>query len=96
VNEPVSKISYVLDGQENVTVAGNTTLIGLAYGMHNLTVYTTDAYGNTGTSETITFTIAKPELQSEPFPIVPVVAASAVVAFAAVAGLLVYFKKRNR
>jgi hypothetical protein len=92
VNELVSKICYVLDGQENVTVAGNTTLTNLPYGAHNVTVYATDNVGNTGISETITFTIAEPE----PFPVAPVAAAS--VASIAVVGvaLLVYFKKRKR
>jgi hypothetical protein len=89
VNEEVSKICYVLDGQENVTVAGNITLTGLACGVHNVTVYATDAYGNTGASETTSFTIA------EPFPAVPV-AAAPVGFIAVVCGvLLVYFKKRK-
>jgi hypothetical protein len=44
-----------------------------------------------GLSETITFTVAEPE----PFPTVPVVAASVVTVFVVGAGLLVYFKKRN-
>jgi hypothetical protein len=34
VNQPVSQITYSLDGQENVTVTGNTTLTGLANGNH--------------------------------------------------------------
>jgi hypothetical protein len=93
VNESVCKISYVLDGQENVTVAGNTTLANLPYGEHNVTVYATDNVGNIG-SETITFTIAEPE--PEPFPTVPVAAASVAVVAAVIAGLLLYFKKRKR
>jgi hypothetical protein len=92
VNEPVSEISYVLDGQENVTVTGNTTLTGLSYGTHNLTVYTTDAYGNTGASEPIYFTITEPK--PEPFPTTLVIAPTASVAFVGV-GLLFYFKKRR-
>jgi hypothetical protein len=32
VNESVSQISYVLDGQENVSISGNTTLTGLTDG----------------------------------------------------------------
>jgi hypothetical protein len=91
VNEAVCKISYVLDGQENVTVAGNTTLANLPYGEHNVTVYATDNVGNIG-SETIIFTIAEPE--PEPFPTTIVIAPIASVAVIGV-GLLVYFKKRN-
>jgi len=48
VNEPVSKIFFVLDGQWNVTIAGNTTLAGLSNGVHNVTVYAWDDVGNVG------------------------------------------------
>lgn len=83
-------MSRSLDGQANVTLTGNTTLTGLSSGLHNVTVCATDALGNTGVSETITFTIAK-----EPFPTTYVIAAIMIVAVAA-AGLLFYFKKRKR
>jgi len=92
VNEAVCKITYVLDGQENVTVAGNTTLANLPYGEHNVTVYATDNVGNIG-SETIIFTIAEPE--AEPFPTTMVIAPIASVAVVGV-GLLVYFRRRKR
>ncbi len=88
VNEKSSMV-YSLDGQENVTVAGNTTLKNLPVGEHNVTVYATDIAGHTGASETIYFTIA------EPFPIASVTAASfASVAVVSVV-LLVHFKKRK-
>jgi len=60
VNEPVSQISYNLDAQGNVTIAGNTTLIGLSDGAHNLTIYATDPAGHTGNSEIICFTVGTP------------------------------------
>jgi hypothetical protein len=91
VSEPVSQISYSLDGQENMTVAGNTTLADLSMGEHNVTVYAWDTAGNMGASETVTFTVAVPA----PFPTVPVAAASVAVVAAVIAGLLVYFKKRK-
>jgi hypothetical protein len=91
VNESALKISHVLDGQDNVTLAGNTTLTGLSEGEHSLTVYATDEAGNIGTSETVTFTIAKPE----PLPTNLVASSAAsITVFSAV--LLVYFKKRKR
>jgi hypothetical protein len=93
VNEPVSKITYSLDGQENVRIDGNTTLTGLSNGYHNLTIYATDEAGNIGTSETITFSIA--EETEPPFPTAPVAAASAVIVALVGIGLLVYFKKRK-
>jgi hypothetical protein len=42
VNEPVSQITYSLDGQANVTAAGNTTLTGLPDGNHYVKVYAKD------------------------------------------------------
>jgi hypothetical protein len=95
VNESFSKISYALDKQENVTVAGNTTLTGLTFGVHNVTVYAWDTVGNSGASETVFFTITEPE--QEPFPTATVAAvsgASAVVVVGAV--LAIFFRKRNR
>jgi hypothetical protein len=92
VNEPASQFSYIVDGQENITTNGNTTLTGLSNGLHNVTVYAWDMAGNTGTSETIFFTIVKPE--PEPFPTTMVIAPTASAAVIAV-GLLVYLKKRK-
>jgi hypothetical protein len=92
VDKIVNWTGYSLDGQQNVTITGNITLTGLSSGLHNVTVYANDTYGNIGASETVTFTVAVPE----PFPTVPVAAAS--VAAVAVVGvvLLVYFKKRKK
>jgi hypothetical protein len=91
VNDQVSQITYSLDGQENVTIAGNTTLTDLPDGEHNVTVYAQDMAGNVGASEAVTFTIDTPE----PFPTTPVAAVSIALAVAVGVGLLVYFKKRR-
>jgi hypothetical protein len=91
VSEPVSQIAYGLDGQENVTVAGNTTLADLSVGGHNVTVYAWDTAGNIGASPTVTFTVAKPE----PFSAAPVAAASAATVAVVGVGLLVCFRKRK-
>ncbi len=91
VNKPASWISYSLDGQENVTVTGNTTLSDLSSGLHNVTVYAKDAFGNEAASETITFTV------EEPFPTVPVAVVSAAsIATVAAAGLVLTRRKRRR
>jgi uncharacterized integral membrane protein len=74
-NEPVSQVTYNLDGQANVTVAGNTTLTGLPGGTHNVKVYATDNAENTGASETTYFTT------EEPFPTILVIVAGASVGF---------------
>jgi hypothetical protein len=92
INEPVTKISYVLDAMENVTIDGNTTLSGLNSGEHSLTIYAWDAAGNKGASETIIFNIDVPE----PFPTTFVTTASGVTVAIISIGLLVYFKKPKR
>jgi len=94
-DKPVNWVSYSLDGQQNVTLTGNTNLTDLPNGLHNITVYSEDTFGNIGSSETITFTVAKPE-PSRSFPVVPIVAVSIVaVVLVVVAGSLVYHKKHN-
>ena len=104
VNKATSRISYVLDGQSNVTINGNTTLSDLSNGLHNITVYAWDLAGNVGSSETVALTVAEPEsspivpftvAKPKPFSIVLVVASIATVAMVSI-GLLVYFKKRHR
>jgi N-acetylneuraminic acid mutarotase len=89
VNKPVNWTGYSLDGQDNVTITGNTTLSGLPNGNHNLTVYATDQYGNTGTSETISFSV------EVPFPTTLVAVASGAAVAVIGIGLLVYLKKRK-
>jgi N-acetylneuraminic acid mutarotase len=91
VNKPVNWTGYSLDGQDNVTVSGNTTLSELSNGLHNVTVYAKDSFENTGASETISFNVELPE----PFPTLLVVASVITVAVIG-AGLLFYFKKRRR
>jgi len=88
VNEPTSWIGYSLNGQDNVTIAGNTTLSGLTASTYNLTVYATDASGKTGASETIHFTLV------DRFPIEWVIVSIVIVAAVSVC-LLVYFKKQR-
>ena len=88
VDKTVNWTGYSLDGKQNVTTTGDTSLSGLSSGIHNVTVYAKDLYGNVGASETITFAV------TVPFPTVPV-AAIAVVAVIVAAGLLVYLKKRR-
>jgi len=80
-------MGYSLDGQDNVTVTGNTTIAGLGSGLHNVTVYAEDAFENEGASETITFNIEDPTT-------LVAAASGASVAIIGI-GLLVYFKKRK-
>ena len=89
VNKQASWMGYSVDGGETVTIGGNATLEGLANGMHNVTVYATDTFGNEGASETVNFTLEVPE----PFPTTLVAAASVATVAIIGVGLLVYFKK---
>jgi hypothetical protein len=90
VNEPVSLMRYGLDGETAVEISGNTTLAGLSYGAHNLTVYAVDVAGNVGASETISFSV------EVPFPTTLVALASVATVAVVGVGLLLYFKKRKR
>jgi hypothetical protein len=90
VNKPVVWMGYSLDGQETVTINGNTTLSGLYNGLHNITVYARDEFENTGASETIVFTV------TEPFPTTWVVAAIAIALTGGSAFAIYYFKKPKR
>jgi parallel beta-helix repeat protein len=94
-DKSVNWTGYSLDGEPNVTVTGsgaltNVTIANMANGVHSVTVYANDTYGNMGASEPVTFTVAKPE----PFPATLVVAPVASVAVVG-AVLAIYFKKRN-
>jgi hypothetical protein len=92
----ISWVGYSLDGEGNVTIAGNTTLMGLTNGEHSITVYANDTLGNVYASQTINFTVASEAKQeAKPFPTITVTAVSAVSAALVIAGLIVYFKKRK-
>jgi hypothetical protein len=92
VSKPALWMGYSLDGQDNATISGNITITDLTNGLHNVTTYARDEFDNTGASETIIFTVDVPE----PFPVVPVAAASVASAGIIAVGLLLYFKKRKR
>jgi len=99
VDQPVSKVTYSLDGAKKVFISGNTTLTGLSNGYHNVTVYATNEFENTGYSEIITFSIDYvPSERKEPFSNAPAIAVSIALAIFVITGavLLVYFKKRIR
>ena len=56
VNEPTIWEGYSLDGADNISLIGNTTLFGLNDDLHILTVYVNDTAGNMNSS-TVWFTI---------------------------------------
>jgi hypothetical protein len=87
-NKPLSWVGYSLDGKDNITIHNNTALTELSNGLHKITVYANNTYGNVVVPETVFFTI-------EPFPVVPVAIASIALASIIAVGLLLYFKKRK-
>ena len=97
VGMPVSWLGYSLDGGDNVTVFGNTTLSGLGGGEHSVVVYATDAYGQTRGSLVRHFSVVLNSAGSGlavPFWWLVgliVVASTAVVSF----GLVAYFLRRK-
>jgi len=66
MSESTSWIGYSLDGQANITIAGNTTLTGLSDGMHSLVFYANDMAGNTGSSNIVYFTIQTTPMDTTP------------------------------
>lgn len=92
VDENISQVTYSLDGKENVTILGNTTLTGLSTGSHNITLYARDVAGNTGASETVTFTVANETERASPVLVAAALAASMAVVGV---GLAAHFKKHN-
>jgi hypothetical protein len=91
VERQITWAGYSLDGQDNVTITGNTTMSGLTDGAHDVTVYARDEFDNAGASETACFTVKT----LEPFPTLPVAASVASVTLIG-AGVLIYFRKRKR
>ena len=94
VNEVYSKIAYSLNGQQNVTVTGNSTIPHLPCGMHNLTFYVWDSAGNIGISETSNFSVAEiPQTagRADDFLLLPTAVALSTV----IVGIVLLFKWRR-
>ncbi len=89
VNRAFEWMGYSLDGRANVTVTGNTTLTGLSNGLHNLTVYAKDEFGNVGASETITFTVPSS------FSNALIATVSTATIAVACACIILYFRKKK-
>jgi N-acetylneuraminic acid mutarotase len=89
VNEDTAVLEYSLDGQQNVQIVGNVTLVALSNGPHRITVYAADSLGNVD-QMTVHFEVA-------PFPTLQVIAALVIVTIVvAVAYILLKFGKPKR
>ena len=103
VSEPVNWLGYSLDGEEPVTITGNTTLYGLSEGSHSVVVHAEDTAGSTGSSRLVTFEVdteteadSTDSTESGSFPTTLIIAVVILVSVIAVsAGLLFYFRKHK-
>jgi len=88
LNEPVSDISYSLNGEEKITLSGNVTLPALPSGGHRLTIYATDEVGNSS-EKTVYFSI-------EQFPFVYVIAVIVIIIIVVATLYLLYKHKSTK
>ena len=73
INRGAEWIGYSLDNRANITINGETQLVNLTQGSHNIVIYANDSSGNMGSSNTVSFfvdttppkiVIASPQNQS--------------------------------
>ena len=57
VNRDTEWMGYSLDNQANVTVMGETELLNLSQGAHNIILYANDSFGNMGSSNRVFFSV---------------------------------------
>jgi hypothetical protein len=50
-------MGYSLDNKENITIEAETRLLDLSQGIHNVTMYANDTFGNMGVSNTVLFSL---------------------------------------
>lgn len=95
VNEPISHATYSLNGTDEVTIYGNTTLESLQPGQYILLLNVWDTAGNLGT-EISRFNVTEPAPEpTADFPALTVIAVS-VSLFCLIVAIVVLKKKRKR
>lgn len=94
VNKNITMASYSLDGEQNVTLTGNTTIANVPNGFHNLTIYANDTYGNIG-SQIVNFTVEKSQMEIFRNTITFMVIAVPTALVILIAGLLLFRRHRK-
>ncbi len=92
-DKPTLWKGYCLDEKVNVTITGNTTLTGLSYGSHCITIYANDTFGNMGASEKVCFEIS--QLIAQQPEITEAVAGTFTATVMAVAAVFVIKRKKK-
>jgi N-acetylneuraminic acid mutarotase len=57
INRGTQWMGYSIDNKVNITVAAETNLMNLSQGIHNVTMYANDTFGNMGVSNTAFFSV---------------------------------------
>jgi nitrous oxidase accessory protein NosD len=97
IDKTVNWMSYSIDGSLNVTVLGNETITKISNGIHNITVYTNDTFGNIDTSDIINFSVDVISLsKQEPLSIATEVAVASTIAIAVVAISLLLYRRHRK
>ncbi len=86
---------YSIDGRQNETVVGNSTISNLMGGNHNVTVYANDTFGNMGVSQTITFIVEKPQIEIVGSTNIIIILAVPVALVCIITVLLLYRRHRK-
>ena len=94
VDKNITSSSYNLDGQQNVTIVGNTTIANVPNGFHHLTIFANDTYGNIG-SQTANFSVQKPQMEIFGNTITIMVIAVPTALFISIVGLLLFRKHQK-
>ena len=92
LDEQTNWIGYSLDGKQNVTITGNSTIGNLTNGLHDIAIYANNTYGNIG-SQTVNFTVEKPQTLGSALMAVVIAVPLAVICLVAV--LVIYRRLRK-
>jgi thiol-disulfide isomerase/thioredoxin len=81
ISQPAAWIGYSLDGHDNVTISGNTSLTDLAEGTHEVVVYFREEGGTTVHANTVQFSIDTATQQTgPPYKLIAIIVGASIVA----------------
>ncbi len=89
IDDTVSRVEYSIDGQGNVSFSGNTTIVGLPEGNHNLRVLGYDGVGGVEIAQ-VDFSVG------EPFPTLIVLEIVVLVIVVAIAAFVLGARMHHR